>query len=168
MSTIAPALTLRSLLLFVVAAVPVIAVSMLGSLFTFQGLASWYPALKKPFFTPPNAVFPIVWTFLYALMVLASWRILRAEGDEGTKALKRKALGLHGAQLILNLAWSYVFFGMRFPWGGIAVIVPLIVLIYLTFRAFRPLDVAASNAMLPYLAWVSFASLLNAGVAILN
>lgn len=163
MSTIAPAFTLRSLLLLVAAAVPVILVSGLGSVFTFQGLATWYPALKKPFFTPPNSVFPIVWTFLYALMALASWRILRASG-----AGKTKALALYGAQLVLNLAWSYVFFGLRSPWGGVAVIVPLIALIYLTARAFRPLDVAASNAMLPYLAWVSFASLLNTTIAVTN
>jgi len=162
-STIAPAFTARSLLLLVAATIPVVAVSTLGSVFTFQGLASWYPTLKKPFFTPPNAVFPIVWTFLYALMALSSWRILRATGEG-----KTKALAIYGLQLIVNLAWSFAFFALRSPWAGVAVIVPLIGLIYLTIRAFRPLDVAASNALLPYLAWVGFASLLNTTIAVIN
>jgi translocator protein len=162
-SQLAPALSPRSLLLLVAAAVPVIAVSTLGSVFTFQGLANWYPTLKKPFFTPPNAVFPIVWTFLYTLMALSLWRVLRAQGEGKTRALV-----LFGLQLALNLAWSWVFFTLRSPIGAIVVIAPLIVMIALTIRAFRPLDAAAAHALIPYLAWVSFASLLNAGIAILN
>lgn len=168
MNQIASPFTARSLLLLLVAAIPVILVSGLGSLFTFQGLANWYPALKKPFFTPPNQVFPIVWTFLYAVMALASWRILRVPASGENRPLKSRALALYSAQLVLNLAWSYVFFALRSPWGGIAVIVPLIALVYLTIRAFRPLDRAASNVLYLYLAWISFASLLNLGVALMN
>lgn len=163
MSTIAPALTLRSLALLVAAAVPVVLVSTLGSFFTYKGLGGWYPALNKPFFTPPNIVFPVVWSFLYALMAIASWRILRASGDN-----KGLALGLFALQLGLNLAWSYVFFAQRSLWGGVAIILPLLATIFLTIRAFRPLDAAASYALWLYFAWVSFATLLNVSIAVLN
>jgi translocator protein len=163
MSSIAPALSLRSLGLLAVAAVPVILVSALGSLFTFQGLTHWYPALVKPSFTPPNAVFPLVWTFLYALMTLSFWRVLRS-GAEG----KRQALLTFGVQLALNLAWSWVFFGLRAPWGGVAVILALIGAIVLTMRAFRPLDRAAAYALTPYLVWVCFAAALNLSIALNN
>lgn len=168
MSSMPSPFSLRSLGWLLVAAVPVVLVSALGSLFTFQGLVSWYPALKKPFFTPPNQVFPVVWTFLYAVMALACWRILRAPAQEETKPLKRKALMLYGAQLVLNLGWSYAFFALRSPWAGVAVIVPLIGLIALTIRAFRPLDRAAANVLYLYLSWVSFAGLLNLSIALLN
>jgi translocator protein len=163
MSTIAPALSLRALGWLLVAAVPVVLVSTLGSLFTFQGLVSWYPTLKKPFFTPPNGLFPIAWTFLYTLMALSLWRVLRAEASG-----KRPALVIFGVQLALNLAWSWVFFGLRSPWGGVAVVIALIAAIALTMRAFRPFDTAAAYALLPYLAWVSFAAVLNISIAILN
>jgi benzodiazapine receptor len=163
MSTIAPALSLRSLGLLLVAAVPVILVSVFGSLFTFQGLVSWYPTLRKPFFTPPNGVFPIAWTFLYTLMVLSLWRVLRSDIPG-----KGRALATFGVQLALNLAWSFVFFGLRSPWGGVGVITALIIAILLTIRAFRPFDTAAAYALVPYLAWVSFAALLNVSIAVLN
>ncbi len=163
MSRIAPAFTPRSALLLLVAAAPVVVVAMLGAFFTARGLVSWYPALNKPFPLVPDTVFPLVWTFLYALMMLASWRILRAR-DEG----KTKALALYALQLGLGLLWSYVFFARQAPWGGVMVILPLFVAILLTFRAFRTIDVAAANALLPNLAWVGFATWLNLGIALLN
>lgn len=163
MSPIAPALSLRSLGLLVAAAVPVVLVSTLGSIATMRGLGSWYPALAKPFFTPPNVVFPVVWSFLYALMVVSSWRILRSSGES-----KGYALGVYAIHLGLNLAWSYVFFGLRSPWGGVAVILPLLASIFLTIRAFRPLDRAAANVLWLYFAWVCFATALNVSIAVLN
>lgn len=163
MSTIAPALSLRSIGWLLAAAVPVIVVSALGSLFTFQGLVSWYPTLNKPSFTPPNGLFPLAWTFLYTLMALSLWRVLRSDAPG-----KKRPLMIFALQLTLNLAWSFVFFGLRSPWCGVVVIAALLAAIVLTMRAFHPFDSAAAYALLPYLGWVSFAAVLNVSIAVLN
>lgn len=160
-----PVLGMRSLGLLAVAVLPSLIASVVGSLFTARGLVGWYPALQKPFFNPPNAVFPFVWTFLYALMALSFWRILRAR--EGGAA-KIRAILAFLAQMALNLGWSYVFFGLRSPYAGLAVIGALLVAIVVTMRLFRPIDAPASYALIPYLAWVGFATTLNGAIALLN
>lgn len=158
-----PALSGRGLLLLPLA--PVVVASSLGSYLTAGALVSWYPALKKPFFTPPNLAFPIAWTFLFALMALAFWRILRARPEQGPK---RAALGLFALQLVFNVGWSWAFFGQRSPLFGLVAVGLLFVAIALTIRAFRPIDRPAAWALYPYLAWVGFAATLNAAIVYLN
>lgn len=99
-SHLAPALQPRSLLFLLVALIPPAVASLLGSALTMRGLVSWYPLLKKPFFTPPNVAFPLVWTFLYALMAIAFWRILRARPEAGPKGA---AVFWFLAQIVLNI-----------------------------------------------------------------
>ncbi|CAN1529408.1 COG3476 Tryptophan-rich sensory protein (mitochondrial benzodiazepine receptor homolog) [Rhabdaerophilaceae bacterium] len=160
-----PAMSPRALLLLPVAMMPSLVASLGGSLATAMGLQSWYPTLVKPFFNPPDVVFPLVWTFLFALMAIAFWRILRLKPEAGARG---RAIGLFLLQMALNLGWSYAFFGLRSPLAGLLVIGALIIAIALTIRAFRPLDRASAFALYPYLAWVGFAALLNAAIFVLN
>lgn len=133
------------------------AASGLGGLFTAASVRDWYPALAKPSFTPPSAVFGPVWTVLYLMMAVAAWLVWRGRG------LSRAALplGLFAVQLALNVAWSALFFGLRRPGAGFVDIVALWAAIVATTVAFWPVSRAAGALMLPYLAWVSFAGVLN-------
>ena len=160
-----PALSLRALLLLVVAMLPSMLASILGSLLTAPALIAWYPTLVKPFFTPPNIAFPLAWTFLYALMALSFWRILRARPEAGAKTT---AVILFLVQMVLNVGWSWAFFAKRSPYLGLVAIGLLFVAIVLTIRAFRKIDRPAAYALIPYLAWVAFAALLNAAIAVQN
>ena len=148
-----------------IAILPVVAVSLAGSAATVPQLPTWYAGLVKPSFNPPIWIFGPVWTALYALIAFAVFRILRV--PVGTPG-RRRALVTYHLQLLLNLAWSFAFFGANSPLTGLIVIVPLLVAIVATIVAFRPLDRLASNLLWPYLAWVSFATLLNASIFWLN
>jgi tryptophan-rich sensory protein len=160
-----PALGLRGLLLLPLAMLPPLVASVLGQLFTAPGLVGWYSTLKKPFFTPPSIAFPLVWTFLYALLAVAFWRILRARPEAGPKG---GAIAVFLVQMALNLAWSYAFFSLRSPLAGLIVITALLVAIAFNIRAFAKIDSAAGWALYPYLGWVGFATLLNAAIVFLN
>jgi tryptophan-rich sensory protein len=160
-----PAFAPRSLALLVPALLPSVIASMLGSMVTAPALGGWYATLQKPVFTPPNIVFPLVWTFLFALMALSFWRILRARPEAGPK---RDAILAFAGQMLLNVAWSYAFFGLRAPLAGMVVVALLFIAVALTIRHFRPIDPAAAYALTPYLAWVGFAMVLNGAIVILN
>ncbi len=148
-----------------IAIVPVVAVSFLGNAVTMPQIATWYPTLVKPPFNPPNWLFGPVWTLLFALMAVSVYRILRLPAGTPGKA---GALTAYHVQLGLNLLWSCVFFGLNSPLGGIFVIVPFLAMILVTIALFRPLDRPAANLQLPYVAWVSFATLLNVSIWWLN
>ncbi len=148
-----------------IAILPVVAASIAGSAATVPQIPTWYAGLVKPPFNPPNWIFAPVWTALYALMALGVFRILRLPiGTPG----RRRALLVYHLQLLFNIGWSFAFFGANSPIAGLAVILPLIALIAATIAAFRPLDRLASNLLWPYLAWVAFATLLNASIWWLN
>jgi tryptophan-rich sensory protein len=149
----------------IVAILPVVAASLLGSAATVPQIAGWYAGLAKPPFNPPNWIFAPVWTALYALMALAVFRILRIPaGAPG----RRRALLVYHLQLLFNIGWSFAFFGANSPLAGLVAIVPLLLLIAATIAAFRPLDRLAANLLWPYLSWVGFASLLNLSIWWLN
>lgn len=141
------------------------AVAGLGSLATIPNIPTWYAGLEKPFFTPPNSVFGPVWTVLYALMGIAAWMVWRKDAIASDK---RTALIAFFVQLALNLAWSWAFFGLHNPLLGLGVIALLLIAILWTIAAFRIVSRAAAWMMLPYLAWITFATALNAGVYVLN
>jgi benzodiazapine receptor len=134
----------------------------LGSWATIRGLREWYPALRKPSWNPPNGVFGPVWSALYLAMAVAVWLVWRSGGDVTV------AVGLFALQLALNLAWSIVFFGQRNPRGGLVVIVGLWLAIAATLVVFMSIDTLAGALLIPYLAWVTFASVLNGAIARLN
>ncbi len=139
-------------------------VGYLGSLVTGPSVAEWYPTLKLPSWRPPNLAFPIVWTLLYILMAVGAWLVWR----RAPFAQVRPALLLFALQLAANLAWSYLFFGLRNPLLGLLDIGLLLVLIVAMLLAFRRHDRLAAAINLPYLAWVSFATVLNAWIYVEN
>jgi len=121
----------------------------------------WYAALRKPSWTPPSWLFAPVWTLLYAMMAVAAWLVWRQTGLSSE-------VGLFVVQLALNAAWSWLFFGLHRPGLAFADIVALWVAILGTLAAFWAVRPLAGWLLVPYLAWVSFASALNAAVWRLN
>ncbi len=138
-----------------------LAVAALGGLATVQSVAEWYPTLNKPSWTPPSWLFGPVWTVLYIMMAVAAWLVWKAGQAKG-------ALLLFGAQLLLNLAWSFLFFGAKSPGLGLIDIVLLWLAIAATIFAFSLKSRLAAFLMVPYLCWVSFATALNAAIFMLN
>lgn len=145
-------------------AAPVL-VGALSGLATSRGLESWYPSLTKPSFNPPDWVFGPVWTALYLMMGLAAWLIWRGGLD---RPGARVALAAFGLQLALNGLWSVLFFGMRAPGPAFAEILVLWLAIGATVWLFARVSAPAAAWMLPYWAWVSFASVLNFALWRLN
>ncbi|MCL7961065.1 MAG: tryptophan-rich sensory protein [marine benthic group bacterium] len=144
-------------------AVP-LAVASLSGLATSAGVRDWYPSLVKPSFTPPDWVFGPAWTILYIMMGIALWWVWRRQGEVPV----RTPLTLFAVQLALNALWSVLFFGLRWPGAALVDILLLWVAIGLTIRAFRQVSVRAAVFMLPYWAWVTFATALNASIWVLN
>jgi benzodiazapine receptor len=138
-------------------------VALLGSVVTLPKIPTWYAGLAKPSFTPPNAVFGPVWTILYVMMAVAVWRITFEAGRERTRAVV-----LFAIQLGLNALWSPVFFGLEAPKLGLAVICALLVSLAITMSAFLRIDRLAAFLLAPYLAWVCYATALNAAIVALN
>ena len=124
--------------------------------------SSFYRDLVRPAWAPPGAVFAPVWITLYTLMGVAAWLVWR------TGPSARNALQLFAIQLVLNAAWTPVFFGARSIGGGLVVIVVLEVAILFTIAAFYRRSRLAAALMVPYAAWVAFATALNASLFILN
>ncbi len=136
-----------------------------GTTFTLSSIPTWYAALEKPFFAPPNWIFGPTWTLLYALMGISAYLIYQKGWKKPQVSL---ALRLFGLQFLANFIWTPVFFGLKAPMPGLAVILILWMLIVLTIHRFFFISKVAAVLLLPYLAWVSFATLLNAGIAFLN
>ena len=141
-----------------------LAAGAVGSLLSGSEPGAWYAGLRKPAFNPPGWVFGPVWTVLYVCMAVAAWLVWRCRAAPG----RGRALGLFGAQLALNAAWTGLFFGLRSPGLALAEIVALLVLIAWTAWAFRGVRRAAGWLMAPYLAWVAFAAVLNLALWRLN
>lgn len=135
----------------------------LGAIFTITSIESWYSTLIKPTWNPPSWLFGPVWTILYVLMGIACYLIWTSEHPE-----KKALLRLYFIQLILNALWSPAFFGMQSPILGLLVIVPLWAAILLSIIQFRKVSLLTSGLMVPYLLWVSFATVLNTTIWWLN
>jgi tryptophan-rich sensory protein len=136
----------------------------LGSLFTTPAIPTWYATLKKPFFTPPNWIFSPVWISLFILMGISLFFVWRRADHPKSKI----AFIFFLVQLILNILWSIVFFGLRAPLLGFIDIVFLWMAILVTILNFLKVSKFAGVLLLPYLVWVSFATLLNFSLWILN
>jgi tryptophan-rich sensory protein len=135
----------------------------LGSLFTMVSLGSWYTALVKPSWNPPSWVFGPVWTVLYAMMAVAGWLVWRKGG-----AVSWYALRWFAVQLVLNVGWSAVFFGLQMPGLAFGEILGLWVAISATLRTSWRVSRPAGILLVPYLLWVSFAAVLNFAIWRLN
>lgn len=135
----------------------------LGAAWTNLSIGDWYVTLKKPSWNPPNWVFGPVWTTLYIGMAIAAWLIWRARGRD-----RWLPLFLFGVQLVLNAAWSPLFFGLRNPGMALADVILLWSAIVATIVAFWRVSASAAALLLPYLAWVSFATALNWAIWSMN
>ena len=136
----------------------------LGSIFTTPAIQTWYKTLNKPFFTPPNWIFSPVWISLFILMGISLFFVWRRADHPKFKI----AFIFFFVQLILNILWSIVFFGLRSPLLGLADIVLLWIAILITIQNFLKISKFAGVLLTPYLLWVSFAILLNFSLWILN
>lgn len=138
----------------------------IGAVFTMPRISTWYAVLVKPPFNPPSWIFGPVWTMLYTLMGVAAFLVWQRRKKQ--KKAVQHALTVFGAQLALNSLWSIVFFGLGQLWGAFLVIIALWSAIFATYLLFWKLSKTSGVLFLPYLAWVTFASLLNFSVALLN
>lgn len=128
------------------------------------GGGEWYRELVKPALNPPGWVFGPVWTALYLLMGIALYLVWSRYSVPGATL----AVGVFAVQLLLNALWTPAFFGAESPLLGLVVIVPLLALIALTVGLFWRISIVAGILLIPYLAWVSFATYLNAAIWWLN
>lgn len=140
------------------------AAAAVGGWVTSQTVNTWYPTLEKPAWTPPAWVFGPVWTTLYLLMAIAAWLVWRQAGLRGACV----ALTLYAIQLVLNIGWSVVFFGLKNPGLAVLEIAVLWIAIVLTITAFWRRSPLAGLLLVPYLAWSSFAAALNFAIWRLN
>lgn len=138
-------------------------VGMVGSFFTIKEIPTWYAGLNKPFFSPPNWIFGPVWTMLYLLMGISVYLVWVSKSKK-----VKKAINIFLIQLFLNFLWSLLFFGWHSPILGLVNIIILWIFIMKTIKNFYPISKISAYLLYPYLAWVSFASLLNAAVWWLN
>ncbi|MDZ7839251.1 MAG: TspO/MBR family protein [Gammaproteobacteria bacterium] len=141
-----------------------LAVSGVGGAITATSVDTWYPALNKPWFNPPDWIFAPVWTLLYIMMAVAGWRVWRTPASPG----RRNALLLFLVQLTLNLSWSLLFFGYQQIGMALVEIVTLLAAIAANTLVFWRLDRLAGALFVPYVAWVTYAALLNLSLWILN
>ncbi|MDX1583990.1 MAG: TspO/MBR family protein [Thermoanaerobaculia bacterium] len=138
--------------------------AIIGGTATASSVATWYPTIAKPAWTPPSWLFGPVWTTLYAMMGFAAWLVWRKAGWRDGAV----PLGLFLTQLVLNAAWSLLFFGLRNPFAGLIDIAALWIAIGLTTVAFFRISRIAGWLMIPYWLWVSFATALNFAIWQLN
>jgi benzodiazapine receptor len=137
----------------------------LGSVFTSPAIPTWYASLEKPSFSPPNWVFAPVWTLLFLLMGISLYLIWE-RGLENKKV--RRAIFIFAVQLALNILWSIIFFGLQVPLYAFIEIIILWLAILITIISFYKISKLAAYLLLPYILWVSFASILNFSIMILN
>ncbi len=141
----------------------VLGIASIGGFLTNLSVHTWYPGLVKPFWTPSGATIGTVWTILYTLMAIAAWIVWRS-GERK----RHRLLGLYALQLLLNIGWSALFFGLRSPGLALIEIGFLWIAILITCAGFWKVSKPAGALMVPYLAWVSFAVILNAELWRLN
>jgi tryptophan-rich sensory protein len=140
-------------------------IGILGSVFTLSAISTWYSTLRKPFFAPPNWIFGPVWTLLYFLMGISFYLIWQQRSQN--KKVRMAEISFL-VQLGLNFIWTPIFFGLRSPLLGLIVIVIMWTIIVVTIQKFYQLSKWSAYLLIPYLVWVSFASVLNATIVILN
>jgi translocator protein len=133
---------------------------------TKDAILTWYVTIEKPSFNPPNWIFRPVWTTLFIMMGVAGGLVWN--NIDTNREVVKKALVFFGIQLFLNVLWSYLFFGLQNPMLALVEIILLWLMIYETYAKFVKIDKVAGYLLLPYLAWVSFAMVLNGSIWWLN
>ena len=134
-----------------------------SSLMAGGDFSVFYNALDKPTFAPPNYIFPVVWSILYALMGNSAYLIWQSNSPQ-----RNKAIYLYFAQLFANIIWPPVFFGLHSLSGAVAVVIVQLLLLIAMMFAFRQIDKRAVYLNIPYLLWTAFAAYLTIGIFLLN
>ncbi len=142
-----------------------LAAGAIGAFFTAGALSVWYAELVKPPFTPPDWLFAPVWMVLYIMMGISVF-LIWCEGFENDEV--KWGIGLFAIQLVLNVLWSFVFFGLNSIIGGLVVIIALWFAILFTMLHFFRVTAFAGWLLIPYFVWVSFATILNYSFLVLN
>lgn len=150
---------------YAIAIVGTVVIGSLSGLATANSIETWYATLEKPFFNPPNWIFGPVWTVLYILMGYAAGRVWTSSVNDG---LKRSALTAYVVQLLLNAAWSILFFTLQAPLVALVEMLLLWATILWCMRWFKQVESVAWKLLVPYILWVSFAAVLNAAIGYLN
>lgn len=140
-------------------------VGLSGALLTNTGDSSWFQQIEKPSWNPPSWLFAPVWTTLYILMGIALYIVWKSGAPD---RLKKPAITLWAVQLVLNFFWTLIFFGAEEPGWALVEIIALWVAILLTIFAFARISKLSAWLLVPYIAWVSFASILTATIWQLN
>jgi translocator protein len=138
----------------------------IGSVFTSSSVDSWYRMLNKPPFNPPSWLFAPVWTALYIMMGISLFLVWSRKSTKAGK--KNIALSFFAVQLFLNMLWSALFFGLQNPLLAFVEIILLWIAIIITIALFRKISATAAYLLVPYLLWVTFASILNYSIFLLN
>jgi translocator protein len=150
--------------LFIAILIPLL-VGGTASFFTASGVDGWYAVANKPWFNPPNWIFAPVWTTLYIMIGIALFLVWKSDAD---KSIKQTAIILFAVQLTLNFFWSFIFFKMQQPGWAFAEIIVMWLMILLTIIWFGKISSTAAWLLVPYICWVSFASVLNYAIWKLN
>lgn len=141
-----------------------LAAGRLGAAITEPALETWYRGLAKPDWTPPDVVFPVAWSLIFLLIGIAAWLVWKtAERGEA-----RLPLTLFFGQLVINVLWSFSFFGQRNPFLGLVCLGALFVAVALTTLAFLRVSQIAGWLFLPYLLWLGYAAALNFAIWQMN
>jgi tryptophan-rich sensory protein len=154
----------KSIFSLLISILVVFSAAFIGSLFTTSSIATWYAFINKPSFSPPNWLFAPAWSLLYILMGIAAFLIWQKRDNPKVK----QALRFYGIQLVLNALWSIIFFGMHNPGLAFLEIIFLWLFILITLIKFYKINKTAGLLFVPYILWVSFASILNFAVWTLN
>jgi translocator protein len=156
---------MNQILKFIIALVAPLMVGGISGYFTASEIKSWYILLNKPSWNPPNYLFGPVWTTLYILMGYSFYRIWVSKGSS---EMKNWAIGLFIVQLILNFFWSFIFFKQHNLGWAFVEIIAMWLAILCTMIAFSKIDKPATWLLVPYISWVSFATILNYTIWQLN
>ncbi len=156
---------MNNTLKFIISLAIPVAVGATAGFFTATGVDSWYQTINKPSWNPPNWIFAPVWTTLYIMMGIALFLVWKSNTGAG---LKRTAITLFAVQLGLNFFWSFIFFDQQQPGWALVEIIMMWLAILLTIFAFAKVNKTAAWLLVPYISWVSFATILNYTIWQLN
>jgi len=149
----------------IIAIIIPVAVGAVSGFFTSSEIPGWYQTINKPTWNPPSWLFGPVWTTLYVMMGIALFLVWKSDASQ---SVKKTAIILFAAQLVLNFFWSFIFFNQHQIGWAVVEIITMWIFILLTIFAFAPISKIAAWLLVPYISWVSFATILNYTIWKLN
>ena len=151
---------------FIISVLIPVGIGAISGLFTASNVQTWFVTVAKPSFNPPSWLFGPVWTTLYVMMGIAFFLVWKNETVQ--KSIKQKAIILFAIQMVLNFLWSFIFFQQHEIGWALVDIILLWIFILLTIFSFAPISKTAAWLLVPYISWVSFATILNFAIWQLN